>query len=861
MRNIGSCKLRKIQIIFLLFIIVSSLLIAVSYQKARGQENISEALSIIMVIDVSGSMRWTDPEMLRETAAHVFIDLLSTEDNIGIIIFDHQAEVVFPLQGVQSLARKEQIKNILSPVLAPRGDTDFLVALEAAHNQLSGGNLQGTRPVVVLLTDGDPDPDPSRRDDPVFMDEYMDKLWNMVNRFALDGYPIFTVGFSDEIDPEVIEKMSVDSQGDYYLLNEPGELLLSFFELLGNLKNRRGFLNETVTLSGQEQSFAFQVNEMTRQVNFVAAATNGENVRLDILPPEDDGFEVEGVTVANTDTYSMGIIYQPTDDFWGEWQVKVSGSGEIRVLGDMDLFVKAWLEEPVPLSKHPLHEPINFKVAVTGVNLLQEAPLQAEVEVTRPGETIPLTVPLTQEEGYFTGVLEEINRVGTYDLLVRLLLDEETISTQSSRLYVRRLPVLQTDFWGGGIFRQGEELLITASLNVANRRITEGSELQLDAIQFVFFGENQEESAIPLFDSGDPEHGDIRAGDGIYSNRLLFEDQEGSYSAALKVVGRYLDEDFILEKNLEPFQVYPPGIISVEMGKQEFWSIVGGKVTLPLKIHNRSQFRETLYFDLQEDVGRLGTGLLNLEPGEMQTVSLELDLFESLGTGIHPAFLSLRADHALTKTQPAGLEFSLEITTARQVFLNNLRQLVRDVGPILAVIIAILFVFFAGGYLLYRLRVFPSTLVRGSLVYESIGNGGFKTGLAKTFNFSRKKKNPIVVSFNPESKDADFRIEGSEFSYDLVIKSYWDTQLPAFLQGWKVLFSKHVPIKTVLNCTPPGIIEHEGQIYTEKELFHEDEFDSGDFVFKYDNPYGKWYREHYNHGVDVLEEKGIDSEA
>ena len=47
----------------------------------------SEPLSIILLIDISGSMSRTDPQRLRETASGVFIDMLSPEDNLGIFIF------------------------------------------------------------------------------------------------------------------------------------------------------------------------------------------------------------------------------------------------------------------------------------------------------------------------------------------------------------------------------------------------------------------------------------------------------------------------------------------------------------------------------------------------------------------------------------------------------------------------------------------------------------------------------------------------------------------------------------------------------------------------------------------------------
>ena len=43
----------------------------------------TENLSVVLVIDVSGSMSSTDPQRLRESAACIFIDLLAPEDRLG----------------------------------------------------------------------------------------------------------------------------------------------------------------------------------------------------------------------------------------------------------------------------------------------------------------------------------------------------------------------------------------------------------------------------------------------------------------------------------------------------------------------------------------------------------------------------------------------------------------------------------------------------------------------------------------------------------------------------------------------------------------------------------------------------------
>ncbi|NLC12067.1 MAG: hypothetical protein GX767_07440 [Firmicutes bacterium] len=64
---------------FLFLAIVLVYFFSPSVQAAVTTEN----LSVVMVIDVSGSMSSTDPQRLRESAACIFIDLLAPEDRLG----------------------------------------------------------------------------------------------------------------------------------------------------------------------------------------------------------------------------------------------------------------------------------------------------------------------------------------------------------------------------------------------------------------------------------------------------------------------------------------------------------------------------------------------------------------------------------------------------------------------------------------------------------------------------------------------------------------------------------------------------------------------------------------------------------
>ena len=811
-----------------------------------------ETLAVMLVIDVSGSMRYTDPQMLRETTGRIFIDLLSSEDYLGVITFDHDAEVVVPMQRLESTANKERIKNILSPKLQPRGNTDFLKALETAYAQFQEAEIAGARPAVVLLTDGEPDPDPARRQaEPAFMASYMESLWKKVSEFALEGYPIYTVGFGEEIDPEVISRLSIDTKGDYYLLQEPGELLVSFFELLGNLKNRRNLLETTYDLNaGAPQSFEFNVDEHTRQVNIVAVNLSGGSCGLSLVPPQGEGEAVEGVTVNNSDNYSLAVISGQPGKHQGSWKAVLSGNGEVRVLGSTDLSLKAWLEEPQPSSQHPANEPVHFKVKLTGGEYLVDMPLGVEIQVIKPGGKEETIIPLAENGGYYTGTYEGADREGTYELLLRLLLDGETVSTVASRLYVRVLPSLVTDFWTEEGYRLGEEIVVTGSMSIGGKRLAEGGNFKVDRFSLHLDYESGAGVSLQLFDDGRQEHGDIRQGDGIWSNRLTLNDL-GPAAASLLAVGEYRGTEFFLEKNLGMVDVHPPGTIYLGLSGGRRWTSPGKDLTFSLKITNDSLFQETLLWEQRHEIGSFGLSKISLEPGASKTVPLDFSAYGGLETGLYSFPVVFTSENSLTAIEPSVLEFGLEILTPGEAFLRNSYRYILLALQSVSIIAISGIIFYALGLLLYRLLVYPRKKVDGILLYSRNSKPGEK--LPQKIKIGKTRKNTVIISLNPENKNADYYLEGSKYNYDIIIKKVWENNCRPYIQGWQALLHRSYPLRLILECTAPGIIEFEGEILTRKELFHSDEFTSGEFFFQYINPYGKWYRDKKTDGTDVLE--------
>jgi Mg-chelatase subunit ChlD len=803
---------------------------------ASDETNPFDNLAVLLVIDVSGSMSYTDPLRLRETAAGMFIDLLGAEDYLGVIIFDDRAELVSPLAPAGTPADREALAEKLFPRLDPRGDTDFVEALALAETQFEQTDIGGRVPVILLLTDGEPDPYPSSREDEEFMAGYMQLLWQQVDLLADAGVLVYTVGFSEEIDPEVIRGIAVKTRGQYYILQEPAELLLAFYQALEALKDRRSFLSDTVELgSGGSFTLDLEVGEFTRQVNLVlvsAAAPGEADLQVKVNPPRGRPENIEQLLVGGRDNYLAVIIASPQEEHYGTWQVEVSGSGSVMALGNADLYLETRLVDPDPGAHYPLNEPMEITLEIITREKFAGAGFYTELQVTAPGEEA-VSIPLAREGDTFKGIFEEVNRAGDYLLSWQVYRGEEAVYASGAIVAVRQLPALSTDFWVGAEgLRLGEEMVVSASLTTDGERLQQGPTLQIEDINLVMEYRDGARIEVPFYDSGDRAHGNSRAGDGIWSNRLLF-DREGSARVLLTATGSYRGANFILKKNFG-VAIAAPGQVLARLSPEELWARPGERLQLPFVFESQSPFTQTLRLTAEAENLTLLQDRVVVPPGTVSEVMVEAEIGSAVEPGSYYVTVYLEAEDGMALVQPDVLDFEVRALTAAEAFVRRFSGLGLAIGAVLAALLAFAIVLFGGGNLLYRYYLLPRLRLGGHLAFRpAVQNPGVGDAQDQIIDIGRPAKSAVTVAFGEGNQGADFVISDSDCEYEMVISNSWNDHMPRFLRGWRAFFSRPLTVETVVRCTPPGVVTFGGKVYSRRELHQDDEFESGGFVFSY----------------------------
>jgi Ca-activated chloride channel homolog len=220
------------------------------FSMARPQATIrvpKGQTSVMLAVDVSGSMAATDVQPTRIQAAiaagRTLIDKLPGNAQVGLVIFNAQAEVVAPLTS-----DKGSVKDTLG-TLRPGGGTAIGSAIQVAVAQLANiidpnGPKSQNYAMVVLLTDGSS----NTGIDPV----------TAAGNAAQARIPVDTIGIGqrnqstmvqgrvvDGVDEQALQQISSATGGHYYYAADEGQLT----KIYGDLGSHIGWVVTKVDLT------------------------------------------------------------------------------------------------------------------------------------------------------------------------------------------------------------------------------------------------------------------------------------------------------------------------------------------------------------------------------------------------------------------------------------------------------------------------------------------------------------------------------------------------------------------------------------------------------------------------------------
>jgi len=388
---------------------------------AAEQEN----MTVILIMDNSGSMKNNDPENLRFSGAQVIAGLLDPGDEFGLILFSTQSRILtdgLEIAGSVSLTEMPIFEGLTSS--KADGFTDVNAALQTAAGLISATTRKNKKVVIVLLTDGKPE----------IQNPYAEYERDTLDFAGKLGVPVMAIALTQSSQTPFLSELVQVTDGKLVYAEDSSSLIGAFLQVLGDIKDRT-VIEATKRSSSQtlevDQSLVPYIDSAT----FVIAKP--ETLSVQMLAP--DGSEVD----AGKLTLPASTLITLENLAGGMYAFHPQGKGEMHIWAILRSRLRAQV-----ISPHNVYP--SGRVMPIVVNLLEE---------TTPGEftkiigevdfTAMITTPNgnhisldqfyddgthgdeTAEDGNYTRMFPDTHQTGGYKINIQGRKGQVSVDTNS----------------------------------------------------------------------------------------------------------------------------------------------------------------------------------------------------------------------------------------------------------------------------------------------------------------------------------------------------------------------------------------------------------------------------------------------
>lgn len=284
--------------------IIISLTLALLYSITPLWAGKNQSISVVLVLDISGSMKENDPQKISWEAARLFIDLLSPGDEIAILMYSSGIKKRTPLVTISKNQKedKETLKNIL------RGDygggTQTLSTMEEAVKVLknSTASHDNRTYAILLLTDGIDD---------LFGSHSVEEVRKRYDQFRLkarnEEIRIFPIGmgkdFFDHSKSTLASSLQNLSDEQMLSIQNVDELPKTFAYIYGQIYD-----SIVRPLAIFESGYSFDMHELSVESVMIAAGKFDKSIMPTYRQP--DKSEINLKNLPPTDYLATGNSYR-----------------------------------------------------------------------------------------------------------------------------------------------------------------------------------------------------------------------------------------------------------------------------------------------------------------------------------------------------------------------------------------------------------------------------------------------------------------------------------------------------------------------------------------------------------------------
>jgi uncharacterized protein (TIGR03503 family) len=362
-----------------------------------------------VLIDISGSMKLTDPQNLRKPAMDLIVRLLPDKSRAGVWSFGNTVNMLMPFKPVDAEWRKQAAakSNAINSIAMHTGIGKALDEVSFDKNALS----PDYKTHIILLTDGVVDID---KDAVVNYKERQRILKDILPGLKSAGYVVHTIALSENSDTDLLKKLSQATDGVYTLAISADQLMSVFLKIFD-----QAVPAERVPL----ESNGFLVDASIKEFTALIFRKPGEE-RTIISSPDGKDYSStnpnDGVNWYRTDKYDLITVDVPKA---GQWKIKteIAPQSRVTIVSNLQLVF-----EPLKNNLHSkdvLALSYSFQESgktITDANLLGliEANAIVAKNNTEENSNTSFTVAPPPADGFFHQNLSTFETIGDYEIHV-----------------------------------------------------------------------------------------------------------------------------------------------------------------------------------------------------------------------------------------------------------------------------------------------------------------------------------------------------------------------------------------------------------------------------------------------------------
>ena len=329
--------------------------------EARASGAASNRFNVMMVMDASASMSYSDPHNLRFDAMNLFTNLLADEGNVlGGEVFSTAIDREVELRPVSGQAAKDEVVHKMSTVWRPSGWTNIGRGLNAAADELEENGSKDLPSVIILLSDGN-----TAMISKGLENEAREGEKEAVQRLKEAEIPVYSVclnvnGSADISEMEFISHETGGESREVRNARDLNEVFQMFYSLIYGVK-RIELYDDVFPEDGRLETPFDVPGFAVEEVNIII---QGDASSITLLKP--NGSEGD----AERHSYETFTALKITDIVPGVWTLVTEGVPgdriKIEVVYNTNLRVHLFTDEWITGEELlPVLEPITFYVKLT----------------------------------------------------------------------------------------------------------------------------------------------------------------------------------------------------------------------------------------------------------------------------------------------------------------------------------------------------------------------------------------------------------------------------------------------------------------------------------------------------------------